>query len=231
MPKGLNGVAPSMGGAGAPFVALEVSALSRAVGIGGPELNRAGTHRLAPAGTAGLPERIGQARSGAGGPSRALPACEAGCEGFRLARRARAGDRCRGPRSSGPRGCAQEEESEDGPDRHPQDGAAAAVPGRRRPGRDAAGADPDGRGGGREAAAAEAGAPCEERLRPADAVAGPLGLHGVSAGDPAEPGFRARPDGLGTGYGTKPPPGQWHSVKQNFPSRVPTFTFLADYIM
>ena len=87
MPKGLNGVAPSMGGAGAPFVALEVSALSRAVGIGGPELNRAGTHRLAPAGTGGLPERIGQARSGAGGPSRALPACEAGCEGFRPARR------------------------------------------------------------------------------------------------------------------------------------------------
>ena len=78
--------------------------------------------------------------------------------------------------------------------------------GRRRPGRDVAGADPDGRGGGREAAAAEAGAPCEERLRPADAVAGPLGLHGVSAGDPAEPGFRARLDGPGTGCGTEPPP-------------------------
>ena len=47
----------------------------------------------------------------------------------------------------------------------------------------------------------------KERLRLADSVAGPLGLHGASAGDPVKPGFRARRDGLETGCGTKPPPG------------------------
>ena len=46
----------------------------------------------------------------------------------------------------------------------------------------------------------------KERLRLANPVDGLLGLHGVSAGDPAKTGFRARLDGPETGCGTELPP-------------------------
>ena len=47
----------------------------------------------------------------------------------------------------------------------------------------------------------------KERLRHANAIAGLLRLHGVSIGDPAGKGFRARLDGLETAYGTELQPG------------------------
>ena len=86
MPKDLNDVAPSMGEVSTLFVALEVSASSWVVGIGDPELNKVGTHKLAPADTGGLLEKIGKARSAADGPSRVLLTYEAGYEGFWLTR-------------------------------------------------------------------------------------------------------------------------------------------------
>ena len=45
-----------------------------------------------------------------------------------------------------------------------------------------------------------------ERRRLANAIDGLLRLHGASCGNPAQAGFRARPDGLRTGYGTELPP-------------------------
>ncbi len=47
----------------------------------------------------------------------------------------------------------------------------------------------------------------KERLRLANAVAGLLRLHGVPPGDPAKAGFRDRLAGTVTGYGTALPPG------------------------
>ncbi|MXY16975.1 MAG: hypothetical protein F4Y57_08265, partial [Acidobacteria bacterium] len=71
MSKELNDVAPSMGEVNTLFVALEVSATSWVVGIGDPEQRDGiGMHKLAPADTAGLLEKIGNARAGADGPSR-----------------------------------------------------------------------------------------------------------------------------------------------------------------
>ncbi|MDE0698307.1 MAG: transposase [Boseongicola sp.] len=87
MSKELNDVAPSMGEVSTLFVALEVSGTSWVLGIGDPvQPDKVGMHRLAPADTAGLLERIGKARAGADGPSRVLLTYEAGYEGFWLAR-------------------------------------------------------------------------------------------------------------------------------------------------
>ena len=87
MSKELNDVAPSMGEISTLYVALEVSGTSWVLGIGDPEQpDKVGMHRLAPADTAGLLERIGNARAGADGPSRVLLTYEAGFEGFWLAR-------------------------------------------------------------------------------------------------------------------------------------------------
>ena len=47
----------------------------------------------------------------------------------------------------------------------------------------------------------------KERRRLANSVSGLLRLHGVSAGDPARKGFRARLEGMETGYGTELQPG------------------------
>ena len=47
----------------------------------------------------------------------------------------------------------------------------------------------------------------KERRRHANAIAGLLRLHGVSIGDPAGKGFRARLDGIETVYGTELRPG------------------------
>ena len=70
MLKDLNDVAPSGGEVNTLYVALEVSGTSWVVGIGDP----------------GEPGKVGKAGAGADGPSRVLPTCEAGYEGFRLAR-------------------------------------------------------------------------------------------------------------------------------------------------
>ena len=71
MSKDLNDVAPSLGEISTIHVALEVSGTSWVLGIGDPEqAHKVGMHKLAPADTAGLLERIGKARAGADGPSR-----------------------------------------------------------------------------------------------------------------------------------------------------------------
>ena len=210
MSKDLNDAAPSKGKVSTLYVALEVSASSWVVGIGDPELDKVGMHRLAPADTAGLLERIGKARSGADGPSRVLLTYEAGYEGFWLARRLG--------------GHAPEI------DVAVCDPASLEVVRRKKKAKtDRTGARRMVRalrawdGGDRDAMSpvriptvAEEDAKrllrrrerlVKERLRYANAIAGLLRLQGVSAGDPAKPGFRARLDGLGTGYGTDLPPG------------------------
>ena len=120
MSKELNDLAPSGGEVSTLYVALEVSGTSWVVGIGDPgETDKVGMHKLAPADTDGLLEKIGKACAGADGPSRVLLTYEAGYEGFWLApvaRRARAGGRRRDLRSGESRGGAQEEAGEDGPD-------------------------------------------------------------------------------------------------------------------
>ncbi len=87
MSKDLNDAAPSRGEAGTLFVAVEVSDKSWVVGIGEPEeAGKAGMHTLPPADAAGLAEKVEKARCRAGGAARALLTCEAGHEGFWLAR-------------------------------------------------------------------------------------------------------------------------------------------------
>ena len=86
MSKNLNDVAPAKGEASTLYVSLEVVGTSCVVGIGDPELNKVGMHKLAPADTGGLLEKIGKARAGTSGPSRVLLTCEARYEGFSLAR-------------------------------------------------------------------------------------------------------------------------------------------------
>ncbi len=86
MSKDLNGVTPSGGEVNTLCVALEVSGSSWVVAVGGPGEPSVGMHKLEPADTGGLLEKIAKARAGAGGLSRTLLTYEAGYEGFWLAR-------------------------------------------------------------------------------------------------------------------------------------------------
>ena len=137
MSKDLNDVAPSLGEVSTLYVALEVSGTSWVLGIGDLEQqDKVGMHKLAPADTAGLLERIGNARAGDDGPSRVLLTYEAGFEGFWLARWL--GEHAPeidvvicDPASL--EVVRKEEAGEDGPDRRPQDGPCAPGLGRRRP--------------------------------------------------------------------------------------------------
>ena len=211
MSKELNDVAPSMGEVSTLFVALEVSGTSWVLGIGDPvQPDKVGMHRLAPADTAGLLERIGTARAGADGPSRVLLTYEAGYEGFWLARWLGA--------------------------HAPEidvvicDPASLEVVRRKRRAKtdriDARkmvralrawdGGDRDAMSPVRIPTVEEEDAKrllrrrerlVKERLRHANAVSGLLRLHGVSIGDPAGKGFRARLDGIETAYGTELRPG------------------------
>ena len=213
MSKELNDVAPSMGEVSTLFVALEVSGTSWVVGIGDPEQpDKVGMHRLAPADTAGLLGKIGTARASAGadGPSRVLLTYEAGFEGFWLARWlgehapeidvvicdpaslevVRKKRRAKTDRIDA-RKMVRALRAWDGGDRDamspvriPTVGEEDAKRLLRR----------------RERLV-------KERLRHANAIAGLLRLHGVSIGDPAGKGFRARLDGLETAYGTELQPG------------------------
>lgn len=211
MSKELNDVAPSMGEVSTLFVALEVSGTSWVLGIGDPvQPDKVGMHRLAPADTGGLLERIGKARAGADGPSRVLLTYEAGYEGFWLARWLGA--------------------------HAPEidvvicDPASLEVVRRKRRAKtdriDARkmvralrawdGGDRDAMSPVRIPTVEEEDAKrllrrrerlVKERLRHANAVSGLLRLHGVSIGDPAGKGFRARLDGIETAYGTELRPG------------------------
>ena len=210
MSKDLNDVAPSKGEASTLYVALEVSASSWVVGIGDPELDRIGMHKLEPADTGGLLERIGKACAGDDRPSRVLLTYEAGYEGFWLARWL----------------------GEHAPeiDVVVCDPASLEVVRRKRKAKtdriDARkmvralrawdGGDRDAMSPVRIPTVEEEDAKrllrrrerlVKERLRLANSIAGLLRLHGVSAGKPAGKGFRARLDGLETGYGTELPPG------------------------
>ena len=210
MSKDLNDVAPSKGEVNTLYVALEVSASSWVVGIGDPELDRIGMHKLEPADTGGLLERIGKACAGDDGPSRVLLTYEAGYEGFWLARWL----------------------GEHAPeiDVVVCDPASLEVVRRKRRAKtdriDARkmvralrawdGGDRDAMSPVRIPTVEEEDAKrllrrrerlVKERLRLANAIAGLLRLHGVSAGDPAKSGFRARLDGLETAYGTDLRPG------------------------
>ena len=209
MSKDLNDVAPSKGEVSTLYVALEVSASSWVVGIGDPELDKIGMHKLAPADTGGLLERIGKACAGEGGPSRVLLTYEAGYEGFWLARWL----------------------GEHAPEIDVVicDPASLEVVRRKRRAKtdriDARkmvralrawdGGDRDAMSPVRIPTVEEEDAKrllrrrerlVKERLRLANAIAGLLRLQGVSAGNPAGKGFRARLDGLQTGYGRELPP-------------------------
>ena len=211
MSKELNDVAPSLGEISTLYVALEVSGTSWVLGIGDPEQSgKVGMHKLAPADTAGLLEKIGNARAGADGPSRVLLTYEAGFEGFWLARWL----------------------GEHAPEIDVVicDPASLEVVRRKRRAKtdriDARkmvralrawdGGDRDAMSPVRIPTVEEEDAKrllrrrerlVKERLRHANAIAGLLRLHGVSIGDPAGKGFRARLDGLETAYGTELQPG------------------------
>ena len=211
MSKELNDVAPSLGEVSTLYVALEVSGTSWVVGIGDPEQqDKVGMHRLAPADTAGLLERIGKARAGADGPSRVLLTYEAGFEGFWLARWL----------------------GEHAPEIDVVicDPASLEVVRRKRRAKtdriDARkmvralrawdGGDRDAMSPVRIPTIEEEDAKrllrrrerlVKERRRLANSVSGLLRLHGVSIGDPAGKGFRARLDGLETAYGSELRPG------------------------
>ncbi len=207
MSKELNDVAPSMGEVSTLYVALEVSGTSWVLGIGDPEQpDKVGMHKLAPADTAGLLEKIGNARAGADGPSRVLLTYEAGFEGFWLARWL----------------------GEHAPEIDVVicDPASLEVVRKKRRAKtdriDARkmvralrawdGGDRDAMSPVRIPTVEEEDAKrllrrrerlVKERLRLANSIAALLRLHGVSIGDPAGKGFRARLDGLETAYGTE----------------------------
>ena len=87
MPRDLNDMIPSRGEISTLHVALEVSDRNWVLAIGAPlESGRASMHRLAPADTAALAGKIGNACAAMEGPVRVLLTCEVGHEGFRLAR-------------------------------------------------------------------------------------------------------------------------------------------------
>ena len=211
MSKDLNDVAPSLGEVNTLYVALEVSGTSWVVGIGDPEQpDKVGMHRLAPADTAGLLGKIGTARAVADGPSRVLLTYEAGFEGFWLARWL----------------------GEHAPEIDVVicDPASLEVVRRKRRAKtdriDARkmvralrawdGGDRDAMSPVRIPTVGEEDAKrllrrrerlVKERRRLANAIAGLLRLHGVSIGNPAGKGFRARLDGLETAYGMELQPG------------------------
>ncbi len=210
MSKDLNGVTPSGGEVNTLCVALEVSGSSWVVAVGGPGEPSVGMHKLEPADTGGLLEKIAKARAGAGGLSRTLLTYEAGYEGFWLARWLGA----RAPEI----------------DVVVCDPASLEVVRRKRRAKtdriDARkmvralrawdGGDRDAMSPVRIPTVAEEDARrllrrrerlVKERRRLANTVAGLLRLHGVSAGDPAGKGFRARLGGLETACGMELPPG------------------------
>ena len=211
MSKELNDVAPSMGEINTLYVALEVSGTSWVVGIGDPlEPDKVGMHKLAPADTGGLVEKIGKACAGADGPSRVLLTYEAGYEGFWLARwlgeRAPEVDVAVCDPASLEVVRRKRRAKTDRIDARKMVRALRAWDG----------GDRDAMSPVRIPTVEEEDAKrllrrrerlVKERLRLANSIAGLLRLHGASAGNPAVKGFRARLEGLQTGYGTELPPG------------------------
>ena len=210
MSKDLNDVAPSKGEINTLFVALEVSGTSWVVGIGDPELDRIGMHKLAPADTGGLLEKIGKACAGEGGPSRVLLTYEAGYEGFWLVRwlggHAPEIDVVVCDPASLEVVRRKKKVKTDRIDARKMVRALRAWDG----------GDRDAMSPVRIPTVEEEDAKrllrrrerlVKERLRLANSIAGLLRLHGISPGDPARKGFRARLDGLETGYDTNLRPG------------------------
>ncbi len=193
--------------------ALEAGGTSWILAAGDPaDASRTGLHRLAPHDVAGLLAKLGQARTRAAAVSgddvRVMPVCEAGYEGFRLARRLEGEDlevvvcdpaslevvrrkrRAKTDRIDA-RKTVRAPVARDGGDRDAMSPVrvptVAEEDAKRLPGR-------------RERLV-------KERLRLASAVAGLLRLHGVPPGDPAKAGFRERLGGMRTGHGAALPPG------------------------
>ncbi len=204
---------PFGGKAATVHAAPEAAGTSWILAAGDPaDASRTGLHRLAPHDVAGLLAKLGQARTRAaavsGGDVRVMPVCEAGHEGFRLARRLEGEDlevvvcdpaslevvrrkrRAKTDRIDA-RKTVRAPVARDGGDRDAMSPArvptVAEEDAKRLPGR-------------RERLV-------KERLRLASAVAGLLRLHGVPPGDPAKAGFRDRLGGMRTGCGTALPPG------------------------
>ena len=228
MSEELNDVAPSKGEFSTLCVALEVSSTSWVVGIGDPgESGKVGMHKLAPADTGGLLEKIGKACAGVDGPFRVLLTCEAGYEGFWLARWlgehapqvdvvicdpaslevVRRRKKAKTDRIDARKVVRRRKKAKT--DRIDARKMVRAL-------RAWDGGDRDAMSPVRIPTVAEEDAKrllrrrerlVKERLRLANAVSGLLRLHGVSAGDPAKKGFRAGLDGLETGYGTELQPG------------------------
>ena len=191
--------------------ALQVSGTSWVLAVGAPsDTSKAGVHRLTPHDVDGLPGRLGRAREravGAAGDVRVKLVYEAGHQGFWLARRL---------------------EGED-PGVVVCDPASLEVVGGKRKVRtdriDARrmvralrawdGGDRDAMSRVRVPTVAEEDSrrlprrrerPVRERRRLANAVGGLTGLHGLCGARPEMPGFRERPVGMETGYGTPLPP-------------------------
>ncbi len=204
---------PSGGNATTVHAALEAGGTSWILAAGDPaDASRTGLHRLAPHDVAGLLAKLGQARTRAAAVSgddvRVMPVCEAGHEGFRLARRLEGEDlevvvcdpaslevvrrkrRAKTDRIDA-RKTVRAPVARDGGDRDAMSPVrvptVAEEDAKRLPGR-------------RERLV-------KERLRLASAVAGLLRLHGVPPGDPAKAGFRERLGGMRTGHGAALPPG------------------------
>lgn len=105
MPRDLNDMIPSQGEISTLHVALEVSDRSWVLAIGAPlESGRASMHRLAPADTAALAGKIGNACAAMENSAQLPLTDEVGHNGSRLARLLAAGDS--GP-CSPPNGCVK----------------------------------------------------------------------------------------------------------------------------
>ncbi len=206
-----NTIARSEGETATIHAALEAGNRRWILGLGDPgDASRTSLHKLPPQDVTGLPGKIGQARfrASASGSVRVALTYEAGCEGFRLARRPVGEDleavvcdpaslevvrRKRKAKTDriDARKMVRALKARDGGDRDalspvrvPSGGEEDAKRRLRR----------------RERLAAD-------RTRIANTVGGLLRLHGTSGEAPGKPGFRERLDALETGCGTLLAPG------------------------
>ncbi len=208
----VDAFAPFTGEVTTVHAALEVSGTSWILAVGdSTAASKAGVHRLAPHDVSGLLAKLGQARERAcasGGDVRVMLVYEAGYEGFWLARRLEGEDLevlvCDPASLEVVR--RRKKAKTDRIDARKMVRALRAWDG----------GDRDSMSPVRIPTVEEEDAKrllrrrerlVKERLRLANSVAGLLRLHGVPAGNPAGKGFRARLDGLETGYGTELPPG------------------------
>ena len=202
---------PFEGDVSTVYAALEVSGTSWILAVGDPsDTSKAGVHRLTPHDVDGLPGRLGRAREravGAAGDVRVKLVYEAGHQGFWLARRLEGEDpgvvvcdpaslevvrrkkKVRTDRIDARR-MVRAPRAWDGGDRDAM--SRVRVP---------TVAEED-----RKRLPRRRERPVRERRRLANAVGGLTGLHGLCGARPERPGFRERPVGMETGYGTPLPP-------------------------